>query len=125
MTRTSLMAAALALALAGCGEDLPTGDPAKSTQMGQFGETLTSEAAIGPRDTKYWFRNLVSDYAEHTPGLPPDFPPGLVGLKVFVASLVAASGANHGATANRQPGLGIDRFVLRSEGHGRVTAAAG
>jgi hypothetical protein len=64
MTRTSLTAAVLALALAGCGEDLPTGDPAKSTQMGQFGETLTSEGAIGPRDTKYWFRNLVSDYAE-------------------------------------------------------------
>jgi hypothetical protein len=64
MKRASLTTAVLALALSGCGEDLPTGDPAKSTQMGQFGETLTSEVAIGPRDTKHWFRNLVSDYAE-------------------------------------------------------------
>jgi hypothetical protein len=64
MKRASLTTAALALALTGCGEDLPTGDPAKSIQKGQFGETLPSEVAAGPKDAKYWLRNLVSDYAE-------------------------------------------------------------
>ena len=33
---------------------------------------------------------FAPDYAEHTPGLPPNFPPGVAGLKLFVTSLVAA-----------------------------------
>jgi hypothetical protein len=64
MQRAHLAIAVLALALSGCGEELPTGDPAKSTQMHRFGETLSSEVAAGPKDTKYWLRNLVSGYAE-------------------------------------------------------------
>jgi hypothetical protein len=54
---------ALALALTACGDDLPTGDPSKSTKMDRFGETLPTTVAAGPKDTRYWFHNLVSPEA--------------------------------------------------------------